>query len=152
MPEGPQGTGVIAVETEIRIEHDVDGVFAYVSDPGNFPRWNSAVTDVQPGPASTFRMTRRLPTGVATNELRIVALEPPERFTLETTSGPTPFRYEYRFAAEGPATVVRLAARADVGPVASLLGAVARRGLASGIRANLTTLKRILEARPGSGV
>ena len=65
---------------------------------------------------------------------------------IETTSGPTPFHYEYRFSEDDHATTIELDARADIGPLAPILGPFARRGLESGIRANLETLKNILEA------
>ena len=154
-PTAPaRGPGVISVQAEIRIERTINDVFTYVADPENLPAWNSAVTDVRPNPAtgdrpSTFTLTRSLPTGVATNRLRIVAFEPPERFAIETTSGPTPFHYEFRFHEDGGVTVITLAAQADVGPVGNLLGPLARRGLASGIHANLTALKRILDDLTG---
>jgi uncharacterized protein YndB with AHSA1/START domain len=143
---------VIVVNTTIRIRRVIDDVFAYVAEPEHFPAWNSAVTDVRPTGAtgdnpSTFVMTRHLPTGPATNGLRVVALEPPTRFVLETTSGPTPFHYEYRFSQDDQATTIELDARADIGPLATLLGPLARRGVESGIRANLETLKRILDGR-----
>ena len=141
---------MIAVKATIRIEGAIDDVFAYVADPDRFPDWNSAVTNVQPTSATTdnpptFVMTRHLPTGMATNEFQVVAFEPPTRFGIETTSGPTPFRHEYRFSEEDHATTIELDAQADIG-LAPILGPFARRGLESGIRANLETLKNILEA------
>ncbi len=143
---------MIAINTTIRIRRPIDDVFAYVAGPEHFPDWNSAVTDVQPtGTArdnpATYVMTRHLPTGTATNELRVVAFEPPTRFVIETTSGPTPFRYEYRFSGDDRATVLELDAHADLGPLATLLGPLARHGLESGINANLETLKKILDHR-----
>jgi uncharacterized protein YndB with AHSA1/START domain len=36
----------VEFETSVRIERAVDEVFDYVSDPRNFPRWNSAVEAV----------------------------------------------------------------------------------------------------------
>jgi hypothetical protein len=38
---------MIAVCTRVRIELPVDVVFDFVSDPRNFPQWNSAVVDVR---------------------------------------------------------------------------------------------------------
>ena len=143
---------MIAIKTTVQIRRPIHDVFAYVANPVHFPDWNSAVTDVQPIDAtddnpSIFVMTRRLPAGVATNELQVVVFEPPTRFAIETTSGPTPFHYEYRFEGDGHATVLELDAHADLGLLATLLGPLARQGLASGIRANLGTLKSILDRR-----
>ena len=141
---------MIAISTTISIRRPINDVFAYVADPEHFPDWNSAVTDVQPtsaagDAASTFVMTRHLPTGEATNELRVVASEPPTRFVIETTSGPTPFHYAYTFSGDDRATVLELDAHADLGPLATLLGPLARHGLESGIKANLEALRGLLE-------
>ena len=135
------------VETNIRIRRDIDSVFAYVTDPRQMPAWNSAVTDVRPEDGENGRryvMTRHLPTGTATNGLLVTAVDAPARFAIETTSGPTPFRYEYRFTAADGATTVALDARADLASL-GVLAPLARRGLARGIEANLQTLRRLLE-------
>jgi hypothetical protein len=70
---------VIAFETDVRINSRIEEVFAYVSDPLNLPRWNSAVQAVRKtsagrnGVASTYSMERELPNGRAINELEVVA-------------------------------------------------------------------------------
>jgi uncharacterized membrane protein len=46
-------------ETSVRIERAGDEVFGYVSDPRNFPRWNSAVQTVS---VTWARATRGRPT------------------------------------------------------------------------------------------
>ena len=53
---------MIAFETDVRINRPIEDVFAYVSDPLNFPRWNSAVRGVreisagQNGGTSTYAL------------------------------------------------------------------------------------------------
>jgi uncharacterized protein YndB with AHSA1/START domain len=97
---------MIAFETDVRIDRRIEEVFAYVSDPLNLPRWNSAVEAVRKtsagenGVASTYSMERKLPSGRAVNELEVVASQPPWKFAIRTTSGPTPFLYRYQFSAE----------------------------------------------------
>ena len=79
---------MIAFETDVHINRPIQEVFAYVSDPLAFPRWNSAVQAVrrtsaaESGVHSTYLMERELPTGRAVNELEIVASEPPHEFLL----------------------------------------------------------------------
>jgi hypothetical protein len=88
--------------------------FAYVSDLGNFPSWNSAVREVRPtssgasGPGSTYAMKRQLPTEAAANQLEILARDQPHEFAIRTTTGPTPFLYRYHFAVENGKTIVPL--------------------------------------------
>lgn len=87
-------------ETSVRIERAVDEVFDYVSDPRNFPHWNSAVqavsvTSGEGDAGSTYLMERELPGGPAQNELEILDRNRPTEFAIRTTSGPTPFVYRY---------------------------------------------------------
>jgi uncharacterized protein YndB with AHSA1/START domain len=141
---------VITFETEVRIEQPIEEVFAYVSDPLNFPRWNSAVEAVrqtshrEDGVSSTFVMERELPSGRAVNQLEVVATEPPREFAVRATTGPTPFHYRYRFSSRNGGTILQLAAEVDLGR-AAFLGPVVRRAVRSGVDANLATLKTILE-------
>jgi uncharacterized protein YndB with AHSA1/START domain len=142
---------MIAFQTSIGIERPIEEVFAYVSDPGNFPSWNSAVEDVRPtsagakGTGSTYVMTRQLPTGGATNQLEIMASKQPHEFAIHTTSGPTPFLYRYRFAVEKGSTIVHLNAQVEVDGVAALLPQLARLAVKHGVDDNLVALKQILE-------
>jgi uncharacterized protein YndB with AHSA1/START domain len=142
---------VIAFETQVRIDRPIAEVFAYVSDPLNFPRWNSAVRTVRKSSAgengvpSTFSMERELPTGRVVNELRVVATEWPSEFVIRTTAGPTPFLYRYRFFAEHDETVVHLDAEVELSGLPALLPQFARHGVKKGVEANFTTLRRILE-------
>ena len=149
---------MIAFETHVGIDRAVEEVFAYVSDPRNFPSWNSAVRDVRPtsagsnGAGSTYTMKRQLPTGVATNRLEIIAREQPYEFAIRTTAGPTPFLYRYRFAVENGETVVRLDAEVKLGGMAAVVPQLARVAVKRGVDDNLATLKLILERRDARGV
>ena len=144
---------MIAFETSIDVERPLQEVFAYVSDPGTFPSWNSAVRDVRAtstgpnGPGSTYTMTRQLPTGVATNQLEIVAREQPYEFAIRTTAGPTPFLYRYRFGVENGETIVRLDAQVELDGIAAVVPQFARVAVKRGVDDNLATLKLILEQR-----
>ena len=143
---------MITFETSTRINRPIEEVFAYVSDPRNFPRWNSAVQAVRKtsagdtGVASSYLMERALPTGRAVNELEVVTREWPREFAIRTTAGPTPFRYRYGFSAENNETVVQLDAEVDLIGPAALLPKLARRAVKKGVDDNLATLKQILEA------
>ena len=145
---------MIAFQTSIKIERPIEDVFAYISDPGNFPSWNSAVQNVRAtspgpsGPGSTYTMERRLPTGPATNQLEIIAREQPHEFAIHTTAGPTPFLYRYRFTGENGKTVVHLDAQVELEGVASVVPQLARHAVKGGVDDNLATLKRILEQGP----
>lgn len=137
---------MITFETEVRIERPIEEVYAYVSDPLNFPRWNSAVEAVRENVrGKTYSMERRLPRGRAVNELEILALDRPRELAIRTTSGPTPFFYRYLFSSEGNGTLVMLDAQVELHGAAALVPKLARRAVKSGVDENLATLKGVLE-------
>jgi len=138
-------------KTAVSIERPIEEVFDYVSDPRNFPRWNSAVQSVNPTsgqgePGSTYLMERELPGGRAENGLEIVHSERPTAFTIRTSSGPTPFVYRYRFDSDGGATQLELTAEVELSGIAGALGPLASRAVKRGVDSNFADLKRILEA------
>lgn len=145
---------MITFETHVRIHQPIEEVFAYVSDPLNFPRWNSAVQAVRKTSTgenvvgSTYSMARQLPGGRALNELEIVAHERPGEFAIRTTTGPTPFLYRYRFSARSGETLVQLAAEIELPGIAAFVAPFTRRSVKRGVDGNLATLKEILESRP----
>jgi ligand-binding SRPBCC domain-containing protein len=130
---------MITFQTSIAVDRPLEAVFAYVSEPVNFPSWNSAVQIVRPatpgagGVGSTYSMERQLPSGRATNTLEIVAREHPHEFAIRTTEGPTPFRYRYRFVGEGDRTVIQLDAQVELQAVARLMPQLAGRAVKHGV-------------------
>jgi hypothetical protein len=142
---------VTSFETSVRVERRIEDVFAFVSDPTQFPRWNLAVQTVRGtsgetgAPGSTYAMERELPTGQVENGLEVFAREHPTEFGIRTTSGPTPFAYRYRFASDPAGTVVRLDATVELPGVAAMLGPLAARAVRRGVDSNFAALKRILE-------
>ena len=138
-------------KTAVTIERPVEEVFDYVSDPRNFPSWNSAVqavnlTSGQGEAGSIYLMERELPAGRAENGLEVVNRERPTAFTIRTTSGPTPFVYRYRFDSDGAAARVELSADVELSGIAGALGPLASRVVKRGADSNFADLKRILEA------
>jgi uncharacterized protein YndB with AHSA1/START domain len=143
---------VITFETHVRIERPIDEVFDFVSDPQNFPRWNSAVRTVRKtsagpdGVGSTFSMERDLSGGRAENALELLVHARPREFAIRTTSGPTPFLYRYTFSPENGATIVQLDAEVELPAAVALVGPLARRAVKKGVGDNFAMLKNILEA------
>ncbi len=137
-------------EHTVEIERPVDEVFEYVTDAGNYPRWQPSLVAVRP------RSERRLTVGSAVTETRrflgremettwtCTEHEPCTRSTIETDDGPVPFRGTFLLepAAEGTrftwVVEVRGAATRLGGP---LVGRAVRREL----QTNTARLKELLE-------
>lgn len=137
---------MIAFHSTVRVVRPIDEVFAFVTDPLQFPRWNSAVRSVRststpPGrTGSTYAMERELPGGRAENDLEIIELTPPDAFTIRTTAGPTPFQYRYRFFPAGTATLIELDATVELARRTGPLQRIAASAIKRGVDANLATL------------
>ena len=122
-----------------------------MSDPLNFPHWNSAVQAVRKiaGPerevGSNYTMERELPSGRVQNELEICTREHLTEFGIRTTSGPTPFSYRYLFSAADGETVVQVDAVLELEGGAALLGPLMGPAVKRGVNDNFAELRRILE-------
>ena len=144
---------MIRFQTSVRIARPAEEVFVYVSEPENFPFWNSAVQTVRKTSSgeepvgATYAMIRRLPSGQAENALEITVCEHPREFAIRTLSGPTPFAYRYAFSPSDGGTLVELDGDVELPGVAALAGPLARRAVKRGVDDNFATLKRVLEAR-----
>jgi uncharacterized membrane protein len=143
---------LIQFDANIEINCPLEQVFAYVADENNMARWNSAVQSVQKtsqGPTAagaTYHMVRQLPQGRVENTYKITRFQPNQTITIETTSGPTPFRYRYEFEPDDNGTELSLAAEVKTSGLATLAAPLLSRGIKSGVEANFATLKQILEA------
>ena len=144
---------MITFEASVRIERPIDEVFAYVCEPALVP----AVELCRPDRAPRFGGERRPRFDVldavdnyrparSRTSSRSSASEPPTKFGIRTTSGPTPFLYDYRFAPDGPGTVVHLEASVELPGATAILGPLAARGVRRGVDANLAALRTALEA------
>lgn len=139
----------------IDIDRPLTEVFGFIAEPRNMPKWYDAVDNVTPttegptGLGARYRVTRSLPSGQAHNDVEITDHEINRSITLESRDGPTPFRYRYDIRPSQRGTLLTLDGRITStglpGPLAELDG-IATHLFKRGMRQNLTTLKRIIEA------
>ena len=80
------------------------------------------------------------------NNYEMTAYRPNRALTIKTTSGPTPFRYHYRFEPAANGTRLSLEAEVETSGLASLASPLLARGIKSGVETNFHTLKQMLEA------
>jgi Polyketide cyclase / dehydrase and lipid transport len=144
------GSFTIAID----IGRTPDVVFAHVSDVATMPRWYEAVQQVrplggqQPGVGARYELSRNLPGGSVQNEVAVTEYEHGQLFTLESVTGPTPFRYRYTLEPTSSGTRLRLEGQITgaglPGPIArvdSLTTQLFKRGM----RANLQRLSALIE-------
>jgi len=135
----------------IKIEASVEAVFDYVSTGENFEEWNSAIkkikrlTDGPKGLGSKYIMMRELPQGKVFNELEVTEFKPNKEFIIKTTSGATPFIYNYIFTSKNGVTKLTLNAEVEISGFNDMLSPIFARFIKRGVKANFQTLKNILE-------
>jgi uncharacterized protein YndB with AHSA1/START domain len=145
---------MFVIETDI--DKDAATVFGRLTRIEETPQWYSAVQSVEPiagspsGLGARYRFTRQLPSGQAVNEVEITEFEPSVVVTLQSRSGPTPFTYRYELQPnQRGGTRLRLEGEISgeglSGPIA-LLGALASTLFERGMRTNIATFKRLVEA------
>jgi uncharacterized protein YndB with AHSA1/START domain len=144
------GTFHLAVE----ISRPPPEVFAFVAEPLEMPLWYGAVdhvaktTNGPTGLGARYEVVRSLPGGQTLNDVEVIEHQLDRHVTLESRSGPTPFRYRYALEPTGQGTRLTLAGHISnaglPGPMGQLDG-LATQLFKRGMRHNLNQLKRIIE-------
>jgi uncharacterized protein YndB with AHSA1/START domain len=147
---------MITTNVTVQIDRPIAEVFAFVTDPANFPRWAGALVkesrQTSPGPigeGTTFTQANMLMGRRFVSEMRVVTYEPPHRFEYVTTSGPIRFAGHYTFAPSGDSST-KFTSIDESEPsgllryLQPLLQPFAQRQITS----NLAQLKAVIEAQP----
>ena len=151
---------MITTRVTVQIDRPVAEVFAFVTEPGNFPRWASALvkesrqTSLGPvGVGTTFRQVNTLPGRRFVSEMRVVTYEPEQRFEYVTTSGPIRFSGHYTFTstADGRSTRFTSVDESEPSGVLRFLQPLLQPFAQRQITANLNRLKAVIEAEAVGG-
>ena len=140
-------------EFEVEIERPVEEVFAYVTDVGNLPEWQSAtsdaawITDDGPRAGARIRQTTTFLGRTMELELEVTSYEPGRRFDLRTVRGPLPFTVHHSFAPADGGTRIHFVGEGRVGGVFRLASGVVAKQAERESRADFARLKALLEAR-----
>jgi uncharacterized membrane protein len=139
---------------ETVIDRPIDAVWAWASDPWQWPRWQEEVLDVRVSGelsrGSRFKASLASDADAHDVEFEIVERRPPRRQVVRAVAGPFPFEGALELSEDTGGTLVRQTV--DAGPddaLARFLFATARplvrRGMRRRIEAQLARLKEMLE-------
>jgi len=148
---------MITTRVTVDIARPVGEVFAFVSDPAQFPRWAGTLVkesrQTSPGPVgvgTTFTQVNQLLGRRFTSEMRVVTYEPARRFEYETTAGPIQFAGHYTFAPVAEGTRFTSVDESQPGGWLRYLQPLLQPFAQRQITANLRRLKAVIEADPAS--
>ena len=141
--------------TIVDVDRPLHEVFDFLADRENDPSWHRAVESVvpldetPPHVGSSYRVERSLPSGRAVNTVAVTELEAPRLLTIETASGPTPFRYRFELRPMKRGTELSLDGEITVDgffDLKSILDPVAAISFRRKMKRNLLQLKHLLES------
>ncbi len=141
-------------EESVEIDRPPEEVFAYVANPENLPEWSSLVLEVRKDAEGQLKEGERF--GVVAKFLgrrfetpfEVSAHEPPRQHSDRSTGGP--FEQEYIYTLEptgGGGTRLTHVAEAEPGGFFKLVGPLLERAGSRQFKADLQSLKDLLESR-----
>ena len=142
------------VVESIEIDRPVEEVFAYVANPKNLPEWSTLAIEVKDAPepigeGDTFTAVGKFLGRRFETPYERASYEPNRRYTDRATGGPVPdqeWTYTFEEVSEGTTRLTR-AAEGEPGGFFKLADPLIERALKRQVRADLETIKDLLEAR-----
>ncbi len=144
------------VEESVEINRPVEEVFSYVANPENLPEWSSIVLEVrkesqgEPKGGDHFTSVGKFLGRRFETSFEVVSYEPPRRSSHRSTGGP--FEQEWTRTFEetaGGGTRLTQVAEGEPGRFFRLAGPMLEMAGRRQFRADLSTLKDLLESEQG---
>jgi carbon monoxide dehydrogenase subunit G len=145
---------LVRAELTIEIARPPEEVFAYLTDVGNLPAWQSGVSRAQmedgggPRAGARIRESRTIFGRELDNTLEIEAYEPPRLFVLRALHSPVPFSVRHELEAGGEGTLLTVVGEGDTGYLPGFATGLMARRAEKQFRKDFERLKRLLESAP----
>ena len=147
----------VDVTTETVVARPRAEVAAFATDPRNAPRWYANIrsvellTDPPVRVGSRMRFVAAFLGRTITYTYEVLELEPGERMTMSTESGPFPMTTTYLFEDAADGTRMTLRNHGSPRGVGAVAAPVMRRAIERANRKDLRAIKALLEALPARG-
>jgi uncharacterized membrane protein len=138
-------------EHSVVIEQPPDRVFAYLSDPGDLPKWQASALEATQEPpgamaaGTRIRELRKFLGKRMESVMEVTVYEPGQEFSLKVVSGPIPFHVHQTFESLGAGTKIDVVIEGEPGGFFKLAEPLVVRAVGRELANNLETLKDILE-------
>jgi carbon monoxide dehydrogenase subunit G len=133
------------------IDRPVKDVFAFVADPNNMAKWNSAVVSLQQitpgtvGVGTKFKSVGEMMGRRIEGEMQVTALEPDSHCGYQVNAGPMQVNLNLSFKPVGTGTKISLNAQGNPAGIFKLAEPVMAGRVKSMMEENLARLKSVLE-------
>lgn len=142
---------MINLDFGVLIDRSMKDVFAFVSNPNNMSKWNSAIVSLEQatsgkvGVGSKFKTVGEMMGRRIEGDMQITAYEPDTKCGFQVTAGPMQVNLTLTFKTVGTGTKVSLNARGNPGGLFKLAEGVMAGQVKSMMEGNLARLKTALE-------
>jgi carbon monoxide dehydrogenase subunit G len=133
------------------IDRPVKDVFAFITNPANMSKWNSAVVSIEqvtPGAVdmgTKFKSVGEMLGRRIEGEMVVIAYEPDSKYGFQMDAGPVQVNVTLAFKTVGTGTKLSLNAQGNPGGVFKLAEGVMQGRVKSMMEENLARLKSVLE-------
>ena len=145
---------MIRIEQEVLIERTPAEVYAFMADVGNLTRWQSGaiqaelISDPPLREGSRFSEVVRVGPWKVRTQCQVTDLQPAAVFAFEAMSKPIDYAGSFRFRAEADGTRLSLRAVVQLKGFWRLVGPLLAGDLKKEAKAELETIRRILQTDP----
>lgn len=142
---------MINLDLGVLIDRPVKDVFAFVANPNNMSKWNSAVVSLEQvtpgaiGVGTKFKSVGEMMGRRIEGEMQITAYEPDTKCGFQVSAGPMQVNLTITFKTVGTGTKVSLNAQGNPGGIFKLAEGVMAGQVKSMMEGNLARLKSQLE-------
>jgi len=142
---------MINLDLGVLIDKPVKDVFAFVTNPNNMSKWNSAVVSMQQitpgavGVGTKFKNVGEMLGRRIEGEMQVVAFEPDTKYGFQMNAGPMQVNVVLMFKTVGTGTKINLNAQGNPAGVFKLAEGVMQGRVKSMMEENLARLKAVLE-------
>ena len=133
------------------IDRPVQDVFAFVTNPNNMSKWNSAVVSMEQitpgavGLGTKFKNIGEMLGRRIEGEMQVIAFEPDSKYGFQMNAGPMQVNINLSFKTVGTGTKLSLNAQGNPAGVFKLAEGVLQGRVKSMMEENLARLKSVLE-------
>ena len=142
---------MINLDLSTLIDRPVKDVFAFVTNPNNMSKWNSAVVSMQQitpgavGLGTKFKSVGEMMGRRIEGEMQVVVFEPDSKYGFQMNAGPVKVNVTLTFKTVGTGTKLSLNAQGNPGGLFKLAEGVMTARVKSMMEENLARLKSVLE-------
>ena len=133
------------------IDKPVKDVFAFITNPANMSKWNSAVVSMEQitpgavGMGTKFKTVGEMLGRRIEGEMQVIAFEPDSKYGFQMNAGPVQVNVTLGFKTVGTGTKLSLNAQGNPGGLFKLAEGVMQGRVKSMMEENLARLKTVLE-------